>query len=126
MRTTVRFGVLGFIAILLAGTVVVDGPAQDKVKYTIKEVMKKAHKGGILQNVVAGKATKEDLESLVAMYDALGQNKPPKGEAASWKSKTEMMATHAKTLLKDPKDKAAAAALKKAANCMGCHSIHKG
>ena len=126
MRNWVRFGMLMAVSIAVAATFLLDGTAQDKAKYTIKEVMKKAHKEGVLQNAVAGKATKEQLESLVEMYNSLTQNKPPKGEAASWKEKTDAMVTGAKVLLKDSKDKAAAATLKKAADCKGCHSVHKG
>jgi len=32
--------------------------AQDKPKYTIKEVMEQAHKGGLLKQVLSGKAAK--------------------------------------------------------------------
>src|SRR5215475_8504564 len=49
---------------------------EEKPKYTIKEVMKKAHTpdGGLLKKIVAGEATKADAEQLVELYTALGQN----------------------------------------------------
>jgi hypothetical protein len=117
---------LGVAALFIAATVLVDGMAQDKSKYTIKDVMKKAHKEGLLKTVLGGGASMADRESLAEMYTALGQNKPPKGDAASWKEKTDALAKDAKALVKDGKDKDAISGLKKSSNCMGCHSAHKG
>lgn len=123
MRAGVRFSVLGIAALLVAGTVLLDSSAQDKAKYTIKEVMKKAHKEALLKTVVSGKATKEQKDSLVEMYTALTQNTPPKGAAASWKDKTGTLVAAAKDAAKDAKG--AGPKLQKAADCKGCHSAHK-
>jgi hypothetical protein len=100
--------------------------AQDKKepKFTIKDVMKLAHgKEGLLGKVVNGEAEKQDKEELLQLYTALSQNKPPKGEAASWKAKTDPMVAAAKDVVAG-KDEGIGA-LKKAVNCKGCHSVHR-
>jgi len=95
-------------------------------KYTIKEIMAKAHKGGnksLISKAASGMAEKKDVENLLEMYQELAKNKPPQGEAASWKSKTDALVSAAKEL-KEGKE-GAGKKLQKAANCMGCHSVHK-
>jgi hypothetical protein len=91
-------------------------------KYTIKEVMKKAHKGGLLKTVAAGDASEAERKELLELYTALSQNKPPKGSEEDWKKKTGAMVKGAKAAVKD------AAAGKKLANivkCGACHKAHK-
>ncbi len=95
----------------------------DKSQYTIKEVMKEAHKEGLLKQVFSGKGSKVDAERLLVLYKALGANEPPKGDAASWKSKTTALVEAAQGVV-DGKA-GAAAHLKKAANCAACHKAHK-
>lgn len=80
-----------------------------KPKYTISEVMKKAMKGKGYQ-----KLEKADQ---VELFTALAANKPPRGEAADWKTKTTALLEAAKS--GDSKK------LDAAANCMACHSEHK-
>ena len=95
----------------------------DKPKYTVKEVMDKAHKQGLLGKVTKGEASKEDKTQLVELYTALGKNKVTKGGEASWKEKTDALLAAAKEAAED---KAGAAdKLKKASNCKDCHSVHK-
>jgi hypothetical protein len=103
-----------------------DDGDKKKPKYTIKEVMKKAHaaKDSILNKVKADKATKEDLKELVAMYQALEVNKPPKGDEAEWKKRTAALVKAANEAAKD--EKQAKALITKAANCAECHKAHKG
>jgi hypothetical protein len=98
----------------------------DKPKYTIEEVMEQAHKGkdALMQKASAGKASKDEKEKLVELYVALGQNKPPKGDAKSWKTKTDALLSAAKAVVAD--EKGAGQKLKMVANCMACHTVHKG
>jgi hypothetical protein len=100
--------------------------AQDKgAKYSIEDVMDLAHgKKGILKKVMSGGAEKADKEKLVELYVALGQNKPPKGSADSWKERTEALVVASKSVAKG--EDAGIGALKKAVNCAGCHKLHKG
>jgi hypothetical protein len=97
-----------------------------KPKYTIKEVMKKAHapKDSIFAKVKGGTATKKDLEELLAMYQALEVNKPPRGEEKEWKKRTKSLVDAANASIKD--EEKAKALLTKAANCKNCHDAHKG
>jgi len=95
-------------------------------KFTIGEVMDKAHKGGkdsLLRKVADGKGAKADKELLVELYTELGKNKPPKGDAKAWKTKTDALVKASKGVLAD--EAPAAKALVKAANCMACHNAHK-
>jgi hypothetical protein len=97
--------------------------AQEKPKYTIAEVMQKAHKSGLLKKVAAGKASPEEQKQLAEMYLALTQNKPPKGDEAAWKKKTEAMSALAKKVAAG--DKEAHALLAKEVNCGACHGAFK-
>jgi hypothetical protein len=125
MRTLVSSVVaLGAVA-LLAGTGLF-GAADEKPKYTIKEVMKKAHSGDpkLCAKVAGGKASKEEKEELVTLYTALTGNKPPRGDEGDWKERTQALVTAAKACLAD--DKEGPGKLKKAVDCKGCHELHKG
>jgi hypothetical protein len=101
--------------------------AQDKAKHSIKDVMKACMaKGGpgLCGKVAGGTASEEEKKMFVEYVTALAANKPPKGEDASWKEKTSALLAAAKDCAAG---KAGATdALKAAANCMGCHSAHKG
>ena len=122
MRIALRCG-LGLLLVMFFGSVCVFHAAQDKPKYTIKEVMGDAMKGGLCKKVGGGKASKDDKEKLVELFVALNKNTPPKGEAASWKEKTEALLTAAKELAAGTKG--GEAKLQKAANCNACHGAHK-
>ena len=93
-------------------------------KHTIKECMKACFKGPLIKKVVGGNASDEEKTQLHEMMVSMTKNSPPKGEAESWKKKTEALVKAAKAVT-DGKPKAAQM-LKKAANCKACHSQHKG
>lgn len=88
-----------------------------KPKHSVKDVMKKCMKGGLCKKVASGKASDEEKQLLVAMFTSLAENKPPRGDADSWKAKTTALLAAAKA--------GDNAALKKAANCAACHKVHK-
>lgn len=94
-----------------------------KPEYTIKQVMKKAHKEGLLKKVAGGNGNKADAEQLLDLYESLAKNEPPKGSAADWKKKTVALVDAAEAVV-DGKS-GAAAQLKKASNCAACHKAHK-
>lgn len=98
--------------VLMLGSTSVGGE-----KVTIKEIMTKAMKGGLVTKVASGKASDEEKKELVRLFDYLHKNTPPKGEEASWKEKTNALLDAAK--------KGDGKALKAAANCAGCHKVHK-
>ena len=97
--------------------------AQEKAKYTNKEVMAKlmkAPKGEttIFAKVSSGKGTDEEKALVVDYFTALHANTPQKGDAAAWKTRTEAILVAAKS--GDPK------ALTAAANCKSCHELFRG
>jgi hypothetical protein len=120
-----RLYVAAFVAVGAVGVVAARADDAAKPKYTIKEVMKKAHQpdGGLLKKIVAGEGTKEDAAELVDLYTVLGQNKPPKGEPGSWQEKTGELLAAAKAVVEN-KD-GSKERLKKAADCGNCHKEHK-
>jgi hypothetical protein len=131
MRNVKYFG----LAILAAGVVSmgVFRAADTDPKYTIKEVMGKAHKGlkdpkdpkdpSLFAIVSDGKGTKEQKEMLLELYTALPANKPPKGDADKWKEKTKSIVDAAKEVV-DGKD-GGEKDLKKAVSCKDCHDAFK-
>lgn len=96
-----------------------------KPKYTIGEVMEKAHKGdtALVRKVQAGKASKEELAQILEYYKALIGQDPPKGDTKSWRAKTHALVEATEALAKgDPKGQSA---FKAAVNCKACHSAHR-
>ena len=113
MRKTI--GLLTLLAIM--GTSWLTARAEDKPKHTIKEVMKLALKGPLNKKVAEGKASDDEKKQLVELYESLAANKPPKGDEADWKKRTEALLDAAK--------KADGMALGKASNCKACHDAHQ-
>jgi hypothetical protein len=95
-----------------------------KPKYTIKEVMKTAHKGGLMKKVAEGKASADEKKQLLEFYEALAANKPPKGDEAEWKVKTSAILAAARAAAEG--DEAAGKKLNDTVKCMDCHQAHKG
>jgi hypothetical protein len=113
---------VAMVALVLVMNSSVEG-GKDKEPLAIKVIMKKAHtapKGekSLLAKVTGGTADADEKKALVALYTDLAANKCPKGDAADWKERTQAILKAAKA--DDGK------ALKKAANCQGCHDEHKG
>ena len=100
-----------------------DNQAGEKAKYTIKEVMKEAHKDKLLNKVAAGNASEADKKHLAELYKALSQNTPPKGDAEGWKTKTIALVKAADLAVMG--DEKAAKSLPKLANCANCHKEYK-
>jgi hypothetical protein len=107
------------------GTAWALSPIQDgaKPKHSVKEVMADAHKSKLVNKVQDGQASKEEKEKLLGLYISLYENKPPKGDQASWNEKTgALVVAGAKVVLGQD---GAAESLKAAANCGACHKAHK-
>jgi hypothetical protein len=106
------------VAVILA---LVFGAAQAK---SIKDVMA-AHKGkeSMLNKITGGKGTDEDHKKLLELYVFMATQKPPMGDEAGWKTKTEALVAVAKDVV--AKKEGAIDALKKASDCKACHSVHK-
>lgn len=109
--------VKGVILALLACVAGASGPS-------IKDVMA-AHKGkdSMVNKIISGKGSDEDHKKLLELYEALAAAKPPQGDEASWKMKTEALVAVAKDVV--AKKAGATDALKKASDCKSCHDVHK-
>jgi hypothetical protein len=124
MRQGLGFGVAALPAIVFAGLTAF-GAADDKPKHDVEAIMKMAHdeKTGVYFKVVRGKATDAEKQELVELYVDLGKNKPEKGDARSWREKTDALVTAAKEVAAGKEG--AVKALQRAANCQACHDTHK-
>ncbi|HMC10595.1 MAG TPA: hypothetical protein VKH44_04870 [Pirellulaceae bacterium] len=108
----------GWVMLTLTST------AQEKAKYTTKEVMQKAHKGGLMKKVSEGKASDDEKKQLVEFYVALDANKPQKGDDAEWKVKTSAIVAAARAAAEG--QQGAAEKLAATVKCMECHQAHRG
>ncbi|MBI3410137.1 MAG: hypothetical protein HY040_17480 [Planctomycetes bacterium] len=113
----------GVIALLSLAVLLDANQAGEKAKYTISEVMVKAHKEGLLKTVASGKASEAQRKELAELYKALSQNTPPKGDAENWKKMTGALAKASAAAAKG--DEGAAKSLAKLANCKVCHDKHR-
>jgi hypothetical protein len=118
------------IAALVAGIagLTAQSAFEEKPKNSIKDVMKKAHKAKegdpLCKIVVTGKGSADQKKELLSLYEDLAKNKPPKGDEASWKTKTDAIVAAAKDVVagKDGAEKKLGDAIK----CMACHEVHRG
>lgn len=124
IRQICASGVIGLGIFAGVGIVMGDDAKKGEPKYTMKEIMEKGHKGkdSLLTKVTAGNAPEEDRKLLLEYYEALAMYEPPKGDAKSWKAKTEALVKAAKLAVEKP---AVVAPLKQAANCKACHTAHR-
>jgi hypothetical protein len=136
MKRAVSLVVSGFV---VAGLVVAVS-AQDAKTPTIKEVMGKLTKGPnsltttINKELQVEEPTWDDIKKhskeFCTFAEALGKNRPPKGDEKSWTKLTDAYNESAKALSEaaDKMDKKAAmAAIKKLqSSCMNCHKSHRG
>lgn len=112
---------LGLAALFLSAGYV--GAQDAKPKYTIKEVMKLAHKEKLLNKVTDGKGSTEDKKKILGLYEEMAKNTPAKGDKENWKKLNDAIVAAAKDVV-EGKD-GGIEALKKATKCGDCHSAHK-
>jgi hypothetical protein len=116
-------------AFLLAGgigfavSVAAEDAPKSEIKYSLEDVMKQGMKGGLVAKVAAGQASKEEKETLLHMVQDMARQEPHKGDAESWKKlNAELVAAAEEAVAGKP---TAGSRLKQAANCKGCHDLHK-
>ena len=118
-----------FCLAVIAAAAVFAAQVDGKIKATksIKEIMAEGHKGSppLCGKASMGKATKEDLDKLVALYEDLVKDEPKKGDKKVWKEKTEALLTATKKLATDPTNKEFVKAYAAAVNCKACHTDFK-
>ncbi len=126
MRTVKHFVLATLTLGVLGGLATYQAADTAKPKYTIEEIMGKAHEGkqnSLLSKVVGGKASGDQKKELLSLYEDLARNKPEKGSADSWKQKTTALVSAAKDVVDGKAD--GSRKLRTAANCKGCHQVHK-
>jgi hypothetical protein len=140
-RTLIRAALaaaLGIVAVTLSYSGTTRANERDDEKLPdIAEIMKKGHAktNGYLTKIGAeakdGKWDDaiKDAKSLELLGEALGKNKAPKGEAASWDKLSKKYLENTKAVLKAAEDKSAAD-VKTALGAIGkscgeCHKAHK-
>ena len=112
-------------ALVLAGVASFSQARVDE-ELTIKAIMKEGYKGdaSLSKKVGGGTATADEKKRFLVINEALAKGKPPKGEAASWETKTKALVEASQAAI-DGKDNASDL-LKAAGNCKACHEVHKG
>jgi hypothetical protein len=124
MRIVKRLFGMALVAGLLTGIGLGVRAEEKKAKRSIEEIMDLAHgKDGILNRLKSGKASVADKKELLALYEDLAANKPPKGEPAAWKKRTTAIVVAAKDVVAGKTG--AVAELGKATSCKACHTDHK-
>lgn len=117
-----RFGLLALAALLALSYTATEAHYFLQAN-TIKQVMRKAHKQGLLKQVLMGQASDADRRELLGLYQDLARNAPPRGEARSWRARTSSIVAAATAVAQgDPRG---LPALKSAVNCASCHRAHK-
>jgi len=101
-----------------------EAEGDEEKKYSINEVMKLAHKDGLLKKIATGKGNEEDKKQLVVLYKAMAKNKPPVGEEESWKEKSKALIEAAEAAVEGKEGYAEM--LSRTSNCKACHDVHKG
>lgn len=98
---------------------------EKKEDSVIGKVMKDHFKGDTsnIKKATKGELPKDEIAKLVAALKTLPAAKPSKGEAASWKEKTDALLAAGEKLEKG--EAGAGDALKAAANCKSCHDVHR-
>jgi cytochrome c556 len=95
----------------------------------IKDAMKYAHKAPkgekkLNEKIIAGTATEEEIQKTLDLYKAIGDTKPPKGDATEFKAKMAKLIGATEELVAKKPD--GVSHYKEAVNCKACHSEHKG
>lgn len=116
---------LSFAVCVLATSTFVFAEGDDN---PIKKAMQIAHKAPkgekkISEKIVAGTATDDEVKATLDAYKAIGDTKPPKGDATAFKDKmVKLIAATEEVAAHKP---GAPETYKEASNCKACHSEHK-
>ena len=96
----------------------------DKPKYSIEEIMTKVHgKTNLAKKLLMGQLSDQEKTTLIEYYEALGKNKPPKGNANDWKKRTGNLLAAAKAAVDGGQPEKAK--FRKAVDCKSCHDMFK-
>ncbi len=90
---------------------------------TVKEVMKLAHKDGLLKKVQGGSASDAEKKQLLDLYIDMLEGEPKKGDKTEWLMAAGSAVVSAAKVVVGRED--ALDELKTTTDCMGCHSKFK-
>jgi len=123
MRVQLIVCTLAIAMIFGTGAMAVNNNLLAPAAKTIKEVMKIAHKDGLMKKVQGGSASDEEKKQLLDLYIDLLEGEPKKGDKAEWKMAAgATVVSAAKVVLGR---EGALDELKKTTDCMACHSKFK-
>lgn len=116
---------VALVGTLLAGIASGCATYSSKPKLSSKEVMEHGFKGdsSLIKKISQGNGTQDDFKHLAELSRELAKNSPTKGDAASWSEKTKALVAASESLAQGKPG--ALDAVKAAANCKACHSVHK-
>ncbi|MBS0266259.1 MAG: hypothetical protein JSS02_30295 [Planctomycetes bacterium] len=112
-----RFVCCAVAAVVAGLSVSLVSAADEKPKYSIKEVMEFQKKDKLFDKMKKGEISKEDKAKLLEGWESAAKHKPPKGDEKEWKEKVEAVV---KAIKDDDKD-----AFGKAIDCGACHGKFK-
>jgi len=120
-----RYLLAAFTTTILAASIAL---AEDD-NNPIKDAMKYAHKAPkgekkLNEKILEGTASDDEIKKSLELYKAIGDTKPPKGDAADFKARmAKLIDATEEVVAKKPEG---VAHYKEAVNCKACHSEHKG
>ncbi len=123
MRIRLFVGSLVAAAVCAGGVLAVNNSAPKAGPKTVKEVMKFAHKDGLLKKVLAGGATDDEKKQLLDLYIDMAEGEPKKGDKAEWKIAAAAAALSAGKVVLGREG--AIAELTKTSDCKACHDKFK-
>ncbi|HUP78337.1 MAG TPA: hypothetical protein VM260_07200 [Pirellula sp.] len=90
---------------------------------TVKEVMKIAHKDGLIKKIQGGSASDKEKMQLLDLYIDMLEGEPKKGDKTEYLAKVNALVVSAAKVVVGKEG--AMDELKKTSDCMACHSKHK-
>lgn len=124
MRKSIIAFLLAAVCIAAPGQLIGANPAPaPEPENSIKDVMKKAHKDGLLKKILDGKGEDADKKMLLNLYIDMLESKPAKGEQAEWLmlAGKSVVAAGKVVVGRD----GSIEELKTATNCKACHDVFK-
>lgn len=102
----------------------VQTPPAAEMSLDIKQVMAQHKKDGLLDKVLNESSDEADRRKLVELYEFLVTAPPLKGDAKSWRQRTNALLNAARKMVQS-QDETTLLGLKNASNCRACHSMHR-
>jgi hypothetical protein len=121
MRKTIGLAI-AFVTLSSIGAWAVSYQPKPEAK-SIKEVMKIAHKDGLLKKITEGNASDSEKKELLDLYIDMLEGTPPKGETNDWHLKAGLATISAAKVVLGREG--AIEELKSSTNCKSCHDQFK-